>query len=213
MNMFRTSLISAALGASLLLTAPARAADVAYTLDPGHTQVDFRWSHMGLSTPAASFDQVEGTLKWDARNPTRSSVTVTMPLAGLDTRVPALDAHLKAPDFFDAARYPNVTFRSTSVERGKRAGEFRIHGILTVKDTSRPVVLDARLNGAKEHPMMKAPAVGFDATTRIKRSDFGLGAMVPMVSDAIDIRITTEAIEANGYKRAMEAMQKAAAGD
>ena len=212
MSMFRTTLISAALGTALLLAPSAHAAEVAYTLDPGHTQVDFRWSHLGLSTPAASFDQVEGTLKWDAQHPTRSSVTVTMPLAVLDSRVPALDEHLRAPDFFDAARHPNVTFRSTSVERGKKAGEFRIHGILTVKDTSRPVVLDARLNGAKDHPMMKVPAVGFDATTRIKRSEFGLGALVPMVSDAIDIRITTEAIEATGYARAMEAMSKAAAG-
>lgn len=212
MSMFRTTLISAALGTALLLAPSAHAAEVAYTLDPGHTQVDFRWSHLGLSTPAASFDQVEGTLKWDAQHPTRSSVTVTMPLAVLDSRVPALDEHLRAPDFFDAARHPNVTFRSTSVERGKKAGEFRIHGILTVKDTSRPVVLDARLNGAKDHPMMKVQAVGFDATTRIKRSEFGLGAVVPMVSDAIDIRITTEAIEATGYARAMEAMSKAAAG-
>jgi polyisoprenoid-binding protein YceI len=119
-------------------------------------------------------------------------VEVTLPLANLDTHVSALDEHLKKPDFFDADKYPVVTFKSTRVEP-LGGNKFKVTGDLTVHGVTKPVVLDATLNKAGMQPMLKVPAVGFDATGTIKRSDFGVGAYVPNVSDEVQIRITTEA--------------------
>lgn len=178
--------------AGLMATAFAtQAAPVTYQLDPGHTMVLFSWNHFGFSNPTADLGLGEGTLVFDAANPAKSSVEVTMPLAKLDTHVSALDEHLKKPDFFDAAKYPVVTFKSTKVEP-LGGNHFKVTGNLTVHGVTKPVVLDATLNKSGQHPMLKVPAIGFDATATIKRSDFGVGAYVPAVSDEIQIRITTE---------------------
>jgi polyisoprenoid-binding protein YceI len=179
--------------AGLLATAFAtQAAPVTYQLDPTHTMVLFSWNHFGFSNPTADLGIGKGTLVFDAADPAKSSVDVTMPLAKLDTHVSALDEHLKKPDFFDAAKYPVVTFKSTKVE-ALGGDHFKVTGNLTVHGVTKPVVLDATLNKSGQHPMLKVPAIGFDATATIKRSDFGVGAYVPAVSDEIQIRITTEA--------------------
>jgi polyisoprenoid-binding protein YceI len=168
-----------------------QAAPVTYKLDPAHTMVLFSWNHFGYSNPTANFGLGEGTLVFDEQHPARSSVEVTLPLARLDTHVPALDEHLKKPDFLDAGKYPTVTFKSTAVE-SLGGNKFKVTGDLTVHGMTRPVVLDATLNKVGPHPMSKAPSIGFDATASIKRSDFGVGAYVPNVSDELSIRITTE---------------------
>jgi polyisoprenoid-binding protein YceI len=118
-------------------------------------------------------------------------VDVTLPLASLDTHVPALDKHLKEADFFDADKYPTVTFKSTKVQP-LGGHKFNVTGDLTVHGVTKTVVLAATLNKVGPHPMTKAQSIGFDATASIKRSDFGVGAYVPKVSDEISIRITTE---------------------
>jgi polyisoprenoid-binding protein YceI len=168
-----------------------QAAPVTYKLDPGHTMVLFSWNHFGYSNPTADFGLGEGTVVFDEQHPAQSSVDVTLPLAGLDTHVPALDKHLKEADFFDADKYPTVTFKSTKVQP-LGGHKFKVTGDLTVHGVTKPVVLAATLNKVGPHPMTKAQAIGFDATTSIKRSDFGIGAYVPNVSDEISIRITTE---------------------
>ena len=181
------------LGASLT----AQAAPVTYKLDPTHTMVLFSWNHFGFSNPTANLGIGEGTLVYDEAKPANSSVQVTLPLANLDTHVSALDEHLKKPDFFDAAKYPVVTFKSTRVEP-LGGNKFKVTGDLTVHGVTKPVVLDATLNKAGMQPMLKVPAIGFDATATIKRSDFGVGAYVPNVSDEVQIRITTEAEAGKG---------------
>jgi polyisoprenoid-binding protein YceI len=168
-----------------------QAAPVTYKLDPGHTMVLFSWNHFGYSNPTADLGLGEGTLVFDEQHPANSSVEVTLPLARLDTHVPALDEHLKKPDFLDAGTYPVVTFKSTQVQP-LGGNKFKVTGNLTVHGVTRPVVLDATLNKVGPHPMSKAQSIGFDATASIKRSDFGVGAYVPSVSDEIAIRITTE---------------------
>jgi polyisoprenoid-binding protein YceI len=169
----------------------AQAAPVTYKLDPGHTMVLFSWNHFGYSNPTADLGLGEGTLVFDEQHPANSSVEVTLPLARLDTHVPALDEHLKKPDFLDAGKYPTVTFKITAVQP-LGGNKFKVTGNLTVHGVTRPVVLDATLNKVGPHPMTKAPSIGFDATASIKRSDFGVGAYVPNVSDELSIRITTE---------------------
>ena len=169
----------------------AQAAPVTYKLDPGHTMVLFSWNHFGYSNPVADFGLGKGTLVFDEQHLAQSSVEVTLPLANLDTHVPALDKHLKEADFFDADKYPTVTFKSTKVQP-LGGHKFKVTGDLTVHGVTKPVVLDATLNKVGPHPMTKAQASGFDATTTLKRTDFGVGAYVPNVSDEITIRITTE---------------------
>ena len=169
----------------------AQAAPVTYRLDPDHTMVLFSWNHFGFSNPTADFGLGQGTLVFDEQHPAHSSVDVTLPLSRLDTHVSALDKHLKEADFFDAGKYPTVTFKSTTVQP-LGAHKFKVSGELTVHGVTRPVVLDATLNKIGINPMTKAQSIGFDATATLKRSEFGIGAYVPMVSDLITIRITTE---------------------
>lgn len=183
-----------ALGFALAgLAGVAFAAPLTYTMDANHTQVTATWTHFGYSHPFANFGQADGTIVYDPQNVGASSVKVTLPLAGLDSTIPALDEHLRSADFFDAEKYPTITFTSTKVEA---AGDkkLRVTGDLTVHGVTKPAVLDVTINGAGPHPMSKREAVGFDATTTIKRSDFGVTKYVPNVSDDIQIRITTEAM-------------------
>lgn len=163
-----------------------------YKLDPTHTDVLVQWNHLGFSNPTAHFGNADGTLVYDAADVTKSTVEVTLPLSGLNSFTAKFDEHLRSPDFFDAAKFPAATFKSTKVEAAG-ANKLTVTGDLTVKGVTKPVVLDVTINGAGDHPMMKVPSVGFDATTSFKRSEFGLGAYAPNVSDDVKVRITTEA--------------------
>ncbi|WP_311239413.1 MULTISPECIES: YceI family protein [unclassified Xanthomonas] len=187
---------AAATPAPAASTAPAvEVASGTYTLDPSHTDVLAQWSHFGFSNPSAHFGNVDGTLVYDAADVTKSTVQVTLPLSGLNSFTAKFDEHLKSGDFFDAAKFPTATFKSTKVESAG-ANKLTVTGDLTIKDQTKPVVLDVTLNGAGEHPMKKVAAAGFDASTTIKRSDFGVGQYAPNVSDEVKIRITTEALQA-----------------
>jgi polyisoprenoid-binding protein YceI len=162
-----------------------------YQLDPSHTDVLVQWTHFGFSQPSAQFGISEGTLTWNADDVSKSSVQVTIPVTAIDTFVDKLDEHLKSGDFFDAAKFPTATFKSTSVAAAG-PNKFTVTGDLTIKDVTKPVTLDVTLNGAGEHPMLKKQAIGFSATATIKRTDFGVGAYAPNVSDDVQLRITTE---------------------
>jgi len=209
MNKTRTLLLPLALALAVVVAqpvstafaAPAAAAATAikgttgtYKLDPSHTDVLVQWSHFGFSNPSAHFGDVDGTLVYDAADVTKSTVEVKLPLTGLNSFTAKFDEHLKSGDFFDAAKFPTATFKSTKVAAAG-TNKLSVTGDLTIKGITKPVVLAVTLNGAGPHPMKKVPALGFDASTTIKRSDFGLGAYVPNVSDEVKIRITTEALQ------------------
>ena len=181
-----------ALVALLFASLPAFAAEK-YDIDPAHSAVIFSWNHFGFSNPSARFDKIEGSVQLDKADLTKSSVSVTLPLEALDTGVAKLDEHLKSPDFFDAAKYPTITFKSTKVEKG-----LKITGDLTVHGVTKPVTLNAKVNKIALFEMgpYKAQAAGFDAETVIKRSDFGVNKYVPNVSDEIPVRITLDAKQA-----------------
>lgn len=165
---------------------------VAYQIDPTHTATVFNWNHFGFSTPSANFSDIQGTINVDNAKPANSSVDVTIPLSSLNTNVKALDEHLKTADFFNAEKYPNIKFKSTKVQ-ALGQNKYKITGNLTIKDVTKPVVLDAVLNKQGVHPMTKAESIGFNATTSFNRSAFGVGAYVPNVGDKITVNITTEA--------------------
>jgi len=171
-----------------------------YDIDASHSGVVFGWNHFGFSNPTARFDKIEGSVLLDQADLTRSSVSVTLPLEGLDTRVAKLDEELKGPDFLDAARYPAITFKSSRIEKSGE-NHLKITGDLTVHGVTKPVTFDATVNkiGIFEIPgVVKARAAGFDATTVIKRSDFGVAKYVPAVSDEISVRITLDAKQVQG---------------
>ena len=188
----RKTLLVAALFA---IAGTAVAAPVTYKIDPNHTNVLASWNHFGYSNPSLNFGQAAGTLVYDADNVSNSSVQVSLPLTGLSALADQFYDHLAGEKWFDASKYPNATFKSTQVEAAGE-GKLKVTGDLTVKDITKPVVLDVALNKVGEHPMAKVPAIGFDATATVKRSDFGVGAYAPMVSDEVKLRITTEATAA-----------------
>lgn len=185
----RKTLLVAALFA---FAGSAFAAPVTYKLDPGHTNVLASWNHFGYSNPSANFGQADGTLVYDADKVSASSVQVTLPLTGLSALADQFYDHLTSDKWFDAAKYPSATFKSTKVEAAGE-GKLKVTGDLTIKGITKPVVLHVTLNKVGEHPMKKVPAIGFDATATVKRSDFGVGAYAPMVSDDVTLKITTEA--------------------
>ena len=187
--------LAVALASTVTLAAP-----VDYKIDPTHTATVFSWNHFGFSTPSANFSDIQGVIKVDNAKPANSSVNVTIPLSSVNTNVPALDKEFQEEAWFNAAKYPNITFKSTKVET-KDKKHFKITGDLTVKGVTKPVVLVAVLNKQGEHPMAKVPAIGFNATTSFNRSDFGLGNYVPNVGDKITVNITTEATAASAAKK------------
>lgn len=190
-----------ALAAALAAAAFTAGAADKYEFDGNHTNVVFSWNHLGLSHPSARFAKVEGELLLDTADLTKSSVSVTIPVDSLRTDVPKFDEHLRSGDFFDLAKFPSVTFKSTKVEA---AGDnkLKVSGDLTIHGVTKPAVLDVSVNKIGDHPMAKKPAAGFDATTTVKRSDFGMGAYVPNVSDEVKIHITTETLKAGEAKKA-----------
>lgn len=187
--MFKRIALATALAAA---SAAAIAAPVTYKIDPAHTDVIASWSHMGFSNPSAHFGQVDGHIVYDAQNVGASKVEVTIPMSGMNSHVAKFDEHLRSSDLFDIAKFPDITFRSTKVEAAGE-GRLRVSGDLTVRGISKPTVLDVSLNKVGEHPMTRAPTIGFDATTTLRRSEFGLGYALPAVGDDVRIRITTEA--------------------
>ncbi len=188
----RKSLLAAAL---IVFAGSAFAAPVTYKLDPTHTDVIATWNHLGFSNPSAHFGQVDGVLVFDPDNVAASSVEVTLPLSGLNSFTAKFDEHLRSADFFEVEAFPAATFVSTKVEEAGE-GKLKVTGDLTIKNISKPVVLDVTLNKLGEHPMRKVPTVGFDAVATVLRSDFGLGMAAPAVSDKVTLRITTEALAA-----------------
>ena len=197
--MKRLTLIAVLLASASVFAADgAKPAAEKYDIDASHSGVAFGWNHFGFSNPTARFDKIEGSVLLDKADLTKSSISVTLPLEGLDTGVAKLDEMLKGPDFFDSAKYPTITFKSTRIEKAGENG-LRITGDLSVHGVTKAVTLDAKVNkiGIFEIPgVVKIPTAGFDAKTVIKRSDFGVTKYVPAVSDEIPVRITLDAKQA-----------------
>ncbi len=169
-----------------------------YAFDPMHTKIMFAYNHLGMSNQYGRFDGFEGEIVFSADKMAESKVNVTIDANTLDTDVAKLDEHLKSPDFFDTAKNPRITFKSTGVKQtGSKS--MQISGDLTIKGKTHPVVLDATMNYQGEHPLAKfvkayagSQWVAFSARARVRRTDFDLGLYAPMTSDTVDIIIETE---------------------
>jgi polyisoprenoid-binding protein YceI len=159
-----------------------------YAVEPSHTQIVFAYDHMGFTNNLGVIAQPTGTLTLDKANPAASKVSIEVPIANLTTGIPALNEHLAKPEFFDVAKFPKATFVSTGVKTDGPTGA-TITGNLTIKGITKPVTLDAEFYGAGANPMNKKENIGFVATGTIKRSDFGMGMAVPVVGDAVELKI------------------------
>jgi polyisoprenoid-binding protein YceI len=171
---------------------PVAAVADSYTLDPTHTYPNFTISHLGFSTMHGRFGKTSGKLTMDRAKGT-GSVEVVIDVASIDTGFKKRDDHLRSPDFFNAVEFPEITFKSTKVTfAGKGA---KVEGDLVIKGVSKPVTLDVASINCGVHPFNKKDVCGFDATTTIKRSDFGITYGVPAIGDEVKLAIEVEAIK------------------
>jgi polyisoprenoid-binding protein YceI len=188
MNAMKLAVTAAALSAALATTA--FAAPTTYKTDANHTFVRFSYSHMGFSTQESRFDKVTGTITFDPAAKT-GEVDITIDTKSVDTGSDLFNQHIQAADFLDTGNFGTATFKSTAV---KFDGDkpVSVAGNLTLKGVTKPVTLMVTGFKAGEN-MMKKQAVGADATTKIKRSDFNMGKYVPNVSDDVTLTIALEA--------------------
>lgn len=194
MNMLHASILrNSALAVALALVSGSALAADPYVIDPNHTQVEFTYSHFGFSHITGRFDKVEGDFLFDAKDPTKSSIQVNIPIASITTGVKDLDDDLRTNAFFDADKFPTATFQSTAVTSSGK-DKLAVAGDLTIHGVTKPVTLDVTINKTGMHPMAGRAAAGFDATATIKRSDFGIAKYTPNVSDEVQLHITMEAM-------------------
>jgi polyisoprenoid-binding protein YceI len=193
MSKIRPSLVAAALLA-LPFGASADLSNVPsgeYTLDSSHGYITFTYSHLGFSNPRVGFNRFDTKLELDSSNPENSVIEVTIDASSIDSRVAEFNDHLNGSDFFNTAEYPTITFQSTQVEvTGDNT--FDVTGNLTILGTTKPVTLTTTINKAANHPMLNVPTVGVSASARLLRSEWGLGAYVPAVSDEVELSIEVE---------------------
>lgn len=180
------------------VSAPSAAGTTTWNIDNSHTLVEFSVRHLMISTVKGRFGEVSGKVIADDADPARAQIEATINVASIDTREAQRDAHLRSADFFDAENFPTLTFRGTRVEK---AGDgLKVTGDLTIRGTTREVVLDVTSEGRVKDPWGGERA-GYSATTKIKRSDFGLtwnmaletGGVV--VGDEIKIALEVELVK------------------
>ncbi|HWU97107.1 MAG TPA: YceI family protein [Oxalicibacterium sp.] len=191
MNQLLKLSLAAAFAAAV--TAPALAAPETFVIDGSHTLPRFSYSHLGYSTQMSRFDKTTGTITYDKVAKT-GSVDITIDTKSVDTGSSVFNEHIQGTDFFDTAKYPTATFKSTKVNfEGDKPST--IEGNLTIKGVTKPVVLKVTSFQAMPHPMLKKDAIGANATVVIKRSEFNAGKYAPYVSDEVTIDIPVEAVK------------------
>ena len=183
------------LGAALALSTLAAAASAApqtYAIDSSHTFPRFSYSHFGYSTQLSSFGKTTGKVVLDAEAKT-ASVEIVIDTKSVNTNFVDFNEHIQGEDFLDTAKYPTATFKSTKVVFAGDKPQ-SIEGLLTIKGVTKPVTLTVTSFQAMPHPMLKKPAIGANAFTVIKRSEFNAGKYAPYVGDEVRIDIAIEAI-------------------
>ncbi|MDE2441528.1 MAG: polyisoprenoid-binding protein [Betaproteobacteria bacterium] len=178
---------------AIAAAAPAFAAPETYVADSTHTFSRFSYSHFGYSTQLSRFNKNSGKVVFDKAAKT-GSVDITIDTKSVDTGYDTFNEHIQGEDFLDTAKYPTATFKSTKVifEGDKPA---KIEGNLTLKGITKPVTLTVTSFLAMPHPMLKKDAIGANAYTVIKRSEFNAGKYAPHVGDDVRIDVTLEAIK------------------
>jgi len=165
-----------------------------YDLDPDHCSITFDIDHFKYSRFTMRFDRKQGQLDWNEGGLDRSSATITIDAASIDTNVPLLDKMVKSASMLDVSRYPEVRFASTRFER---TGESRgtLSGDLTIHGVTQPVTLDVTFNGFAPDPLTKKDTLGFSADGHFSRAKFGLATWYPAVGDDVHVRVQAEFVK------------------
>jgi polyisoprenoid-binding protein YceI len=177
-----------------LLAVSAVAQVQTWKIDPNHTAAQFSVRHLGISTVRGAFTKVSGSAEYDPSDPSKASVEATIETASVDTRVEMRDNDLRSPNWFDAAKFPTITFKSKSVQAAG-AGKLKITGDLTIHGVTKEVVLDVDGPSAPVTDQRGNTHIGASATTKVSRKDFSLGSN-PAVGDEITITIDAELLHA-----------------
>jgi len=186
-------IFAATLSALLLTGVSALAQNSSWTIDPNHSQVNFAIKHMGVSTVRGSISGVTGTVVWDEKNLSNSSVQATITASTVSTNNEKRDTHLKSPDFFNVAQFPTLTFKSTSVTG--TSGKLQVVGDLTLAGVTKSVTLTVDGPTPPQKGQGGKTITGFSATGTLKRSDFNFGQKFgsPVLGDDVQFTIDVEA--------------------
>jgi polyisoprenoid-binding protein YceI len=181
---------------SFITVTPALAAPTTYALDPAHSAATFSIKHLGVSTVRGEFGQIKGVIALDRSNLRASKVDASIDATSVNTREPKRDAHLKSPDFFDVAKYPTLSFKSTRIESAPGGG-LKLTGDLTIRGVTKSVTFDVQPLSADTKTPFGTTIVGTSATARINRRDFGVtgGAAGVMVGDEVNITLDLELVK------------------
>jgi polyisoprenoid-binding protein YceI len=165
-----------------------------YDIDPDHTSITFDIDHFKYSRFTMRFDRKQGQLDWNEGGLDRSSATITIDAASIDTNVPLLDKMVKSESMLDVSRYPELRFVTTHFER---TGESRgtLSGDLTIHGVTQPVTLDVTFNGFAPDPLTKKDTLGFSADGHFSRAKFGLATWYPAVGDDVHVRVQAEFVK------------------
>ena len=185
--------LTAALILATVAAAPALAAPETFAVDSTHTFPRFSYNHLGYSIQMSRFDKATGTVTLD-KAAKAAAVDIVIDTKSVNTGSATFNEHIQGEDYLDTAKYPTATFKSTKVnfEGDKPAS---IEGNLTLKGITKPVTLTVTSFHAMPHPMVKKDAIGANATTKVKRTDFNMGKNAPYVGDEVTIDIAIEAVK------------------
>jgi polyisoprenoid-binding protein YceI len=201
---------------TVLVLSPALAQASTWDIDPAHSTVEFSVRHMMVTTVKGQFQKVKGTVDLDEKDPSKSTVEVSIETASIDTREAKRDGHLKSPDFFDATKFPALTFKSTKIEKAGK-GKFKITGDLTMHGITKPVVLAVEGPSAPMKDPFGRTVRGVMATGRLDRKDWemtwnkALDTGGVLVSDEVKLDINAELAERPATPPAPAAAEKPAA--
>lgn len=185
----KSIILTIGLAASLVFSV--NAADT-YKIDPVHSSVAFSVVHLGVTNFYGNFKDIAGTVVFDSTDPAKSSVDISVPVESIETRNEKRNQHLKSPDFFDAQKFPTMTFKSTKVEGSgenyKVSGDFTLHGV------TKPLTVDFK-KGPEGKGMQGEVRGGGETRFTIKRSDFGMTFMANALADEINIVLSLEGVK------------------
>ena len=192
-NSAKALLISSALA---LTTVAGAALPSQWQLDDSHTRVGFSVNHLGFSTTMGHFNDVKGVVNYDVKAPSKTNMIFTIATDSIDTNWDARDEHLKKAEFFNVAKYPTMTFKSTSV-KFINPQQAKVTGDFTMLGQTKPLTLDVTLNKIANSPLTKEPVIGFRATGNIDRAAYGMTAFADGITTNVPIQIDGELIEKN----------------
>lgn len=204
-NTTKALLVSSALAITTIASA---ALPSHWQLDESHTRVGFSVNHMGFSTTMGHFNDVKGMVDYDVKAPSKTKLDFTIDSDSIDTNWDARDEHLKKEEFFNVAKYPTMTFKSTQVTF-VNPQQAKITGNFTMLGQTKPLTLDVTLNKIANSPLTKEPVIGFRATGNIDRAAYGMTAYAAGITTNVPIQIDGELVEKKAVEKRAATAEKA----